>query len=263
MLHLCACRAPCEYFTSNFLFSLLSLALADTLRQTALAKKAVDMGARHVLDLTSDVTHLICADLATPKYKYVARMRADVQVVGVEWVDAMYDLWINGEDINPLDFNEKYKFPTFQGLAISLTGIQDCKFYFSIGICGGLGGFVMAGVDYLTDLFILVTTASDREKVGNIVKLHGASYRPDLTKSVSHLIAAIPEGSKYDFARNTGINIVTFEWLYDSLERGMALDESFYDPELPREKIGVGAKPSAAVPSRGVSWPSSSFLPCG
>ena len=95
------------------------------------------------------------------------------------------------------------------------------------------------------------------------MKLHGASYRPDLTKSVSHLIAAIPSGNKYDFARDTGINIVTFEWLYDSLERGMALDESFYDPELPREKIGVGAKPSAAVPSRGVSWPSSSLPPCG
>jgi len=101
------------------------------------------MGARHLLDLTPDVTHLICADLATPKYKYVARMRADVQVMGVEWVDAMYDLWINGEDINPLDFNEKYKFPTFQGLAICLTGVQDCTFYFSVGICVGLGVFLL------------------------------------------------------------------------------------------------------------------------
>jgi len=111
----------------------------------------------------------------------------------------------------------------------------------------------MAGVYYLTDLFSLAATASDREKVGNIVRLHGASYHPHLTKSVSHLVAAIPSGDKYDFARSTGISIVTVEWLHDSLERGMALDESFYDPELPREKIGVGAKPSATVPSRGVS----------
>ncbi|RPA92739.1 hypothetical protein L873DRAFT_1779016 [Choiromyces venosus 120613-1] len=184
--------------------------------RTALAKKAVDMGARHVLDLTSDVTHLVCADLATPKYKYVARMRADVRVMGVEWVDAMYDLWINGEDINPVDFNEKYKFPTFQGLAISLTGIQEL---------------------------------SERKKIEDIAKLHGASYHPDLAKSVSHLIAAIPMGKKYEFARNNGISIVTVEWLYHSLERGMALDESFYDPKLPREKIGVGAKPSAPVVS--------------
>ncbi|KAG0129151.1 BRCT domain-containing protein [Tuber indicum] len=186
--------------------------------RTTLAKKAVDMGARHVLDLTSDVTHLICADLTTPKYKYVAKMRADVQVMGVGWVDAMYDLWINGEDINPIDFNEEYKFPTFQGLAISLTGIQEL---------------------------------SERKKIEDIARSHGASYHPDLTTSVSHLIAAISEGKKYDFARNNGIRIVTIEWLYDSLERGMALDESFYDRELPREMIGVGAKPSATVTSGG------------
>lgn len=118
------------------------------------------------------------------------------------------------------------------------------------------------GAYYLTDFLALVSIVSEREKVGNIVRLNGASYHPDLTKSVSHLIAAIPSGNKYDFARNTGISIVTVEWLYDSLERGMALDESFYHPELPQEMIGVGAKPSATVPSRGVCWPSS-LLPCG
>ncbi|PWW80043.1 BRCT domain-containing protein [Tuber magnatum] len=182
--------------------------------RTALAKKAVDMGARHVLDLTSNVTHLICADLATPKYKYVARMRADVLAMGVGWVDAMYDLWIKGEDVNPTDFNEKYKFPTFHGLTISLVGIQQ------------LG---------------------EKKKIEDIVRSHGASYHPDLTKSVSHLIAAIPSGAKYDSARNNGIRIVAVEWLYDSLVRGMALEESFYDHRLPQEMLGVGAKPSAAV----------------
>ncbi|CUS06856.1 unnamed protein product [Tuber aestivum] len=90
---------------------------------------------------------------------------------------------------------------------------------------------------------------SERKKIEDNVRLHGASYHPDLTQSVSHLVAAISSGKKYEFARNNGISIVTVEWLYDSLERGMALDESFYDRELPREMIGVGAKPSATVPS--------------
>jgi len=40
------------------------------------------------------------------------------------------------------------------------------------------------------------------------------------------------------------MNVVTPEWLADSLERGMALEAAFYDPLLPPEKIGVGAKPS-------------------
>lgn len=83
------------------------------------------MGARHVLDLTSDVTHLVCEDITTPKYKYVAKMRTDVKVMRVEWVDAMYDPWINGEDINPRDFEEKFKLSTLYQLSISVTGILD------------------------------------------------------------------------------------------------------------------------------------------
>lgn len=83
------------------------------------------MGARHVLDLTSDVTHLVCGDIATPKYKYVAKMRTDVKVMKVEWVDAMYGPWIDGEDIDPRDYEEKYKLPILYRLSISVTGILD------------------------------------------------------------------------------------------------------------------------------------------
>lgn len=71
-----------------------------------------------------------------------------------------------------------------------------------------------------------------------------------MTKQVSHLIAAAPTGNKYEFARNNGIKIVVVQWLYDSLKRGMALDESCYDPRLPDEDIGVGAipaRPSSAL----------------
>lgn len=74
-----------------------------------------------------------------------------------------------------------------------------------------------------------------------------ASYHPDLTKAVTHLIATAPTGRKYEFARTHRIAVVTPEWLADSLERGMALDEHFYDPLLPPGQIGVGAKPPKAV----------------
>lgn len=86
------------------------------------------MGARHALDLISDVTHLVCGDISTPKYKYVAKMRMDVKVMRVEWVDAMYDSWINGEDISPRDFEEEFKLPTLYRLTISVTGILDGGF---------------------------------------------------------------------------------------------------------------------------------------
>lgn len=73
------------------------------------------------------------------------------------------------------------------------------------------------------------------------VDKHGAKYHGDLTKAVSHLVAAVPQGKKYDYARQWNIRVVSLEWLQDSLERGMVLDESLYDPLLPKEERGKGA----------------------
>lgn len=79
--------------------------------------------------------------------------------------------------------------------------------------------------------------------IQEILPSHGATYHPDLTKRVTHLIAPAPEGKKYQFARQWNIKVVTPEWLTHSLERGMVLDESLYDPTLPREIQGKGARP--------------------
>lgn len=104
-------------------------------------------------------------------------------------------------------------------------------------------------------MLIGIPVVSDRKKIEELVIEQQATYHPDLTRSVSHLIAAAPNGKKYEFARNNNISVVVVKWLYDSLERGMALDESFYDPRLPKENIGVGARPALApsVPTEAVA----------
>ncbi|KAF8539267.1 BRCT domain-containing protein [Trichophaea hybrida] len=172
--------------------------------------KCEKMGARHLLDLTSEVTHLICGNLFSPKYRYVSKMRPDVKVMSTQWVNAIYTHWISGEDIDPSTHEAEHRFPVLYQLKISVTGIAD---------------------------------VADRKRIEEICYQEKASYHPDLTRDVTHLIAAAPTGKKYEFARNHNIVVVTSEWLTDSIERGMALDEQFYDPMLPPEKIGVGAKP--------------------
>lgn len=57
----------------------------------------------------------------------------------------------------------------------------------------------------------------------------------------------MPEGRKYEFAKQWEIRIVSPHWLFHSIERGMALDEGCYDPKLPKGRIGVGARPEALV----------------
>jgi len=86
------------------------------------------MGAIHRQDLTSDVTHLIVGDTDTPKYKYVAKNRIDVKAVYAEWVVAMHERWINGEDIKVAEFEEQYKYPPFLGLKVSVTNILSSTF---------------------------------------------------------------------------------------------------------------------------------------
>lgn len=73
------------------------------------------------------------------------------------------------------------------------------------------------------------------------VKANGGDYVGDLSKRVTHLIVNKPEGKKYVAARKWGIRTVSIEWLHDSIERGMILNEECYDPTLPQEERGNGA----------------------
>lgn len=78
---------------------------------------------------------------------------------------------------------------------------------------------------------------------------NGAEYHGDLTKVVTHLIAATPSGKKYEHALNWRMKIVSLEWFEQSLERGMVLDEALYNPTIPVEQRGQGAWDRTEFPS--------------
>ncbi|KAI9851527.1 MAG: hypothetical protein M1838_003481 [Thelocarpon superellum] len=189
-------------------------------QRSELASRVEQMGAIHKLDLTSDVTHLIVGDSDTPKYKYVAKERPDVKVLRIEWVEAIRQLWMAGELIDVRELEEDYRRPALAGLRICLTGFDD---------------------------------AHERQHLQTIIAGHGAEYHGDLTKSVTHLLANKTEGDKFKYARLWGLRIVSLEWLNDSTERGMILDEALYDPLLPVEERGKHSwvRPSTSITSLG------------
>lgn len=80
-----------------------------------------------------------------------------------------------------------------------------------------------------------------RQHLMDSINSNGGDYRGDLTREVTHLIAKTAEGKKYAYAGAWGIKIVSCEWLNDSLERGMILDESLYHPLMPVEERGKNA----------------------
>lgn len=176
--------------------------------QIRLAEVAQQMGATHKLDLTGEVTHLIVGDVDTPKYKYVAKERPDIIVLNPTWIDAIREAWMDGDDVDVQGLERVHRCPTFTGLKICITGIPD---------------------------------QVQRNHYSTTIEHEGAEYHGDLTKQVTHLLVAKPEGAKYKAAQDWRIQTVSMKWLEDSVQRGMALDPKYYDPTMPLHEQGVGA----------------------
>lgn len=84
------------------------------------------MGATIKLDLTSDVTHLVAGNTDSAKYRYVAKLREDVKVLSPSWLEALRDVWMEGEDnMDMAGLEDQYRLPTFFGLKICLTGFDN------------------------------------------------------------------------------------------------------------------------------------------
>ncbi|KAI4185621.1 MAG: hypothetical protein LQ346_005858 [Caloplaca aetnensis] len=166
------------------------------------------MGAKHKLDLTSDVTHLIVGDTDTPKYKFVAKERPDVKCLLPAWVEALRELWMADVEPDMRALETRYLLPTLHNLRICVTGFED--------------------MDY-------------RKKLEDDVTNNGGEYRGNLTKDVTHLIAKETSGAKYKYAIDWKIRIVGVEWLEQSLERGLILDEQLYNLSLPPAERGRNA----------------------
>ena len=80
-----------------------------------------------------------------------------------------------------------------------------------------------------------------RKELEDLINDNGGDYRGNLTKDVTHLIAKEPSGAKYNYAAQWGIKTVSVEWLEQSLERGMILEESLYHLLLPPTERGRNA----------------------
>ncbi|RMZ71141.1 BRCT domain [Pyrenophora seminiperda CCB06] len=191
-------------------------------QRAQLAAIGAQMGATIKLDLTSDVTHLIVGSTDSAKYRYVAKSRDDVKVLSPEWLEALREVWMTGDDnLDLLALEKEYRMPTFFGLKICVTGFDNPE---------------------------------QRRSIQETVDANGGEYHGDLTKYVTHLIAAAPSGKKYECALNWRMKIVSLEWLEQSLERGMVLEEVYFKPTLPVEERGKGAwerrQPTSPTPSK-------------
>lgn len=177
-------------------------------RRSQIAVVASQMGAIHKFDLTSDVTHLIVGGTDTPKYKFVAKERPDVKCLLPGWIDAVRASWMEGGETDVHALEITHRLPTLTGLIICVTGFDDLVY---------------------------------RKNLEDLINDNGGDYRGNLTRDVTHLIAKEPSGAKYNYAGQWGIKTVAVEWLEQSLERGMTLDETLYNLLLQPSERGRNA----------------------
>ncbi|KAM0322194.1 hypothetical protein ACHAQA_009684 [Verticillium albo-atrum] len=189
-------------------------------QRTEIEKKAQDLGGVHKYDLTPDVTHLIVGQYDTPKYRHVAKDRPDIKAMDARWIDAVADLWKDAAEIDFAALEKEWQLKPLE------TSGPDPGEEERIKLLCCMTGF---------------EDPDERHRIIEKINQNGGIYTGDLTKRVTHLIVCKPEGKKYKAARNWNIRTVSLAWLDHSVERGMILDEQYFDPALAPEEQGRGA----------------------
>lgn len=191
--------------------------------QSEIAAKVQDLGGVHKYDLTPDVTHLVVGEYDTPKYRHVARERPDIKAMDIAWVEAVMDLWKKDDEIDFAKLEREYQLKTFETRGTEM-GTQST----SVGEREAL-------------LICLTGFGDQRDEIAESIISNGGKYTGDLTRKCTHLVVNTPEGKKFNAAKSWNVRTVTFDWLTQSIARGMILEETKFDPLLPPEEQGVGA----------------------
>ncbi|KAK4650926.1 protein kinase activating protein dpb11 [Podospora pseudocomata] len=186
-----------------------------------IASKTIELGGLHKYDLTPECTHLIVGNYDTAKYRHVARERPDIKPMATAWVEAVRDLWVRDAEIDFAALEKQWQMRAFERDG----GTMDPNHPRGQLLCCTTG----------------IEDPAARQEIANLIEANGGRYTGDLVKDVTHLIAQKPEGKKYYASKRWGQQTVSVEWVRDSVERGMILDERYYDPVLPPEERGVGA----------------------
>ena len=152
-----------------------------------LSRLAECMGGTVCSGLSMDVTHLIATNLDSAKCQFVVQQaRAGetlVRIVEPLWLE---DCWALRDEISlPSELPYLVADNIFSGARMSCTG-------FDIVVRGDMS---------------------------RLAKRFGANFLNDLDSKCHYLIANAPTGNKYEFARQRGIAVVSWDWLVESCLR--------------------------------------------
>ncbi|KAI0302600.1 hypothetical protein BC826DRAFT_985156 [Russula brevipes] len=170
--------------------------------------KAGEMGASTTAAFTDYVTHLIAEEHGGAKYWCAAERK--IPILKPSWILDTFDIWQRGDDF---DFDAKvgeHRLPTFSGIILCVSGIED---------------------------------PDRRTTINRTVTQHGGKYVKNIERPVrvTHLLCSgdketdkMHYAGKFNERGEATIKLVWEEWFWDSLEFGGRFEETPYLVTQPR-----------------------------
>ncbi|KAJ3556973.1 hypothetical protein NM688_g1730 [Phlebia brevispora] len=139
--------------------------------KTTIFKQAIELGAQPLSDLTDKVTHVLAVEPGSAKYKCAIEYK--IPIMHPSWISESYDVWLRGDDVDFEESVKAHRLPTFCGVVLCISGIED---------------------------------EATRVKIHKLVTQEGGEYVKDITRpvKVTHLLCSsgIKEGSEKDAEMN-------------------------------------------------------------
>ncbi|KAH8995665.1 hypothetical protein EDB92DRAFT_1943153 [Lactarius akahatsu] len=168
--------------------------------------KAGEMGANTTAAFTDYVTHLIAEEHGGAKY-WVERK---IPIVRPSWIQDTFEIWQRGDDFDFAAKVEEHRLPTFSGITLCVSGIEDLD---------------------------------RRTTINRTITEHRGKYAKTIERPVrvTHLLCSgDDETDKMRYARKfnergeADIKLVWEEWFWDSLDFGGRFEETAYLITRPR-----------------------------
>ncbi|SPO42925.1 related to DNA topoisomerase II binding protein [Moesziomyces antarcticus] len=207
--------------------------------KAALTQYARELGARVEGNLTEDVTHLVADRPGSQKYRFALDL--GMHIVSPDWIHAVRDAWLQGDDVDALQLEQQHLLPPLSNTTICFSSLQAAERRRLVQIAHSLGAVVSDELRFDGSVTHLVSTTPD----------------PNASSSVRHLLHFLDRGRHGRNGRReqaaAQILAVRPDWLADCQKADGCLSEQTYSifADLPdqQQRAALIQKAQHKIPS--------------
>ncbi|WFD48987.1 protein kinase activating protein dpb11 [Malassezia furfur] len=211
------------------------------------------LGATVHRNLTSDVTHLVARQPGSEKYR--CAVRCGMHVVRPEWLHAVREAWLAGDDVvDTAQLADEHRLGALEGLCVAMSGVDDATRTRLSARIVEHGGSVVPRLTLDGSLTHLVCGPDD------------GRVRKSYTRVVEHQALArhyTPDALPPAVRAAAAIRLVHAAWVDDCCDAHVLLSEDEYDARAPLAPRPVRTARVLPAIERTASAPTAPAAPMG